>query len=81
MSKGQVKFKYSRSGFNEFRKSPEVVEMLGEYADRIRGACGEGYFTEEKQMPTRAIASVYTGTYEAMVDNSDNNTIAKAVNL
>lgn len=73
-----VKVTVEIKGLNEFRKSPEIVDLIQEKANRIRNQCGEGYATDLKYMPTRAIASVYTETPKAMMDNSKNNTLLKA---
>lgn len=66
-------------GVGELLKSRELQEYEREIAESLRAKCGPGYETDVKIMPTRAIASVYTDTKEAMVDNANNNTLLRAI--
>lgn len=64
MAKTRVKL--SIRGFNQLRKSPEMVAGLQEIASGIAQRAGDGYGTDTKKFPSRTIASVYTATPEAM---------------
>lgn len=75
----KVKVEMNHDGMRDLLKSPELEKYLGELAQKIAGACGEGYAWDTKQMPTRVIASAYTDTYDAMKDNAANNTLLKAL--
>ncbi len=77
MSKTRVELNYA--GFNAVRKSPEMVSILSEITAGIVSRAGDGYAADSKQMSTRAIASVYTDTAEAMQEELKNNTLQKAV--
>lgn len=77
MSRTKVKLLYK--GFNELRKSPEMRAAVEAEAQRIAAAAGEGYETDLKEFPSRAVASVATATPKAMRDNLENNTLLKAV--
>lgn len=73
------KFELNRAGVRQLLKSSEMAQVVGEYAETVASRCGVGYATDEKQMPTRVVASVYTESDEAIKDNSDNNTLLKAL--
>lgn len=79
MAKG-FKFELNRAGVRELLKSAEMEEVVGSYAGEILNRCGaDGYVSDTKQMPTRVIAHVSTGDFESMRDNSENNTLLKAL--
>lgn len=50
-----------------------------ELAEKARNKCGDGYDYDMLVATKRTVASVYTDTPEAMVDNMKNNTILKAL--
>lgn len=64
---------------NTFLKSEEVGSYIKNLAKDIASRCGEGYSSDVVMMPTRYIASVYTDSYDAIVDNKKNNTILKSL--
>lgn len=66
-------------GFDEFRRSPEVQEVIKEHAERIRASLGGNYKTDLKELSTRAVASVYTEDPKEVRDNYDNYTLLKAL--
>lgn len=77
-----VKVYVDKKAMAQLRSSAEVVDLLREKADRLRNVCGEGYETDTKYvngLAPRTVASVYTETPKAMMDNSKNNTLLKAV--
>lgn len=60
-------------------KSPEMEALLKEHADGIAARAGKGYAADTRQMGTRAIASAYTETLDAMRDNLKNNTLLRSM--
>ena len=79
MSK-KIKFKLNgRAGVTELRKSTEMQAILNAKADEIQARCGDGYEKVSRMGYDRASAKVWAESYKARKDNSDNNTILKAV--
>lgn len=77
---GKFKFELNKEGVRELLQSQEMLTVVTEYANNIRGRAGDGY--EVSTFPTgktRVNASVYAATKEAIQDNYDNNTLLKAV--
>ena len=72
-------FKLDRAGVKELLKSQEMQAMLAEKASGIRNRCGEGYSNDVRAGKNRAIAMVKADSPEARNDNSENNTLLKAV--
>ena len=74
------KFELNSAGVRELLQSPEMLNVLKEYAEGIKGRAGDGYevsaFSPGK---TRVNASVYAATEKAQRDNLENNTLLKAV--
>jgi len=72
-----------RLNYGEVRKyirGESVQAMLKERADNIAAAAGgTGYVSEVVIMPTRAISSVYTETDQAIEENSEDNSLLRAV--
>lgn len=73
----KVEIELNREGVRQLMRSPEMQVILKAQAEAIKDKCGEGY--ETYTAPTRAVAIVGTATEAAINDNSDNNTILKAV--
>ena len=78
MSK-RVKFQLDPEGVRELLTSPEMMAICKEYADRAAGSLGAGYEVSTYTGPTRVNAEVAAMTYKARKDNSENNTILKAI--
>ena len=87
----EVDFKLNLSGLNELMKSAEMQAILNDAAGQIavfansnaspniKGAQG-GYEVEPAHVIRFiSIASVSTGNFPAMLDNSKHNTLEKAV--
>lgn len=72
-------FKLNRAGVKELMQSQEMQSFLSEKASEIRSRCGDGYDYDIMVGKTRANAMVRAETIEAKRDNSENNTILKAV--
>ena len=75
----KVRIELNRDGVRALLKCGEMEAGLRGLAEDIRDRCGEGYAADTKQMETRVIASVYTDTEAARRDNSENNTILRAL--
>ncbi|MBQ1756143.1 MAG: hypothetical protein IIZ96_05320 [Oscillospiraceae bacterium] len=72
-------FKLNLKGLNELMKSPEMQGVLNTAAAQIQAQAGDGYEVESAHpISFVAIASVHTGDYKAMLDNSKHNTLLKA---
>lgn len=73
-------FRFNLAGLNTLMRSGEMQAILNDVAPRIAAAAGDGYEAETARPLTfDGIASVYAATYEAKFDNSENNTLLKAV--
>lgn len=75
----KVKIELNKKGVRQLLRSQEMKQICEEHAEAIRGRCGEGYEVSTYTGTNRVNASVYTATYEARKDNSDNNTLLKGL--
>ena len=75
----KLKVVLNRSGVGQLLKSESMQSCLTALSGDIALRAGGGYESDLKNMGTRLVSSVYTGTVEAMQDNLDNNTILKAL--
>lgn len=74
-----VKFELNREGVRELLRSSEMMDICKSYADKARGSLGEGYEVTTKTGKNRVNAEVAAVTYQARRENSENNTILKAL--
>lgn len=74
-----VKFELNQAGVRELMKSPEMMAICKEHADRAVSQLGNGYAVTTHSGKTRVNASVIAETYKARRDNMNNNSIYKAV--
>ena len=75
----KTKIVLNSAGVRAMLQSPEMQAMLSERAQAIAERAGNGYETDVFVGKTRANASVFASTEDAMKDNLDNNTLLKAV--
>lgn len=75
----KVEIELNHKGVGELLKSEEMKNYLAECASDILARCGDGYETDTYSAGTRVIASVSTASTKAMKDNSQNNTLLKAL--
>ena len=75
----EVKIKLLYRGFNELRKSAEVVDECKRHAENALVNLGEGYEIEPRSTSQRSGYAIRTNSYESMLDNEKNNSLAKAV--
>lgn len=72
-------FKYSRKGFNELRRSPEMLAICQEYADQVRRQAGKDYGTERRRYRSRCGVVIAPISQDGVRDNLKNNTLLKAL--
>lgn len=73
----KVRIELNSAGVRELLRSGEMGGIVSGLAGAAAARCGVGYASDQKLMPTRVVASVYTETAEAMRDNLQNNTILR----
>lgn len=73
------KFELNRDGVKELMQSGEMVAICKEYADGALGTLGDGYEVSTYVGKTRCNASVMATTFAARKENSETNSILKAV--
>ena len=76
------KFKWNPAGFEEIRRSPEAVALLEAKVDAAASAAGPGYVGSVVQgvgrgTLGRAIVTVYTDDFRAILDNAKHNTLMR----
>lgn len=74
-----VKFELNREGVRELLQSPEMMQVCKSYADKALGSLGDGYTVTTITGKTRVNAEIAATTAEARRENSENNTILKAL--
>ena len=73
-------FKLNLKGLNELMKSPEMQGVLNTAAAQIQAQAGDGYEVESAHpISFVAIASVRTGNFKAMLNESKNKTLETAM--
>lgn len=75
MAKSRIKWRIA--GFRELRLDPGVIADLGERAERIADAAGDGYEASTFEGKNRGRASVITADYDAIRDNAKNQTLLR----
>lgn len=75
----KIKFKLNYAGVGQLLKSQEMQTVLNSYASDMASRSGAGYEAETFVGFDRAHAVVKTVTPEARRENSENNTLLKAV--
>lgn len=75
----ELKVELNREGVRELMRSEEMLDICSEIARGIQQRCGEGYEMDTYVGKNRVNAQVKAATYQAKADNSENNTIIKAV--
>ena len=75
----KVKFQVDKKGVRELLRSKEMMDVCKSYADRALSSLGEGYEVTTKVGKNRVNAEVAANTAAARRENSENNTILKAI--
>jgi hypothetical protein len=78
----KTKFTWNTKGFEEIRRSPAAVRLLESKVDSAASAAGPGYVGSVVQgvgrgSLGRAIGTVYTDTFRAVLDNAKRNTLMR----
>lgn len=76
---GKVKVEIKQEGVKELMKSPEMLSICEEYAQNALQKLGDGYEATSMVGKNRCNASVSAVTPKAKKENSEKNTILKAV--
>lgn len=79
MSSKVVDFKLNLPGLNAVMKSDGMKSYLESAAAKVEQAAGYGYGHEVKTASYEAIAKIYPQTGYAAKDNSEHNTLLKAL--
>lgn len=72
-------FELNYEGVGQLLKSEEMKNICKSYADAAARKLGDGYSVSTYTGKTRVNASVRAESFEARKENSQNNTILKAV--
>lgn len=75
----KVKFELNREGVRQLLTSPEMMSVCSEYANRALNGLGDGYEVSTFTGKNRVNAEVAAVSYKARKENSENNTILKAI--
>lgn len=78
----KTKIVLKASGFEQIRRSPAAVSLLESKVDAAASAAGDGYVGSVVQgvgrgTLGRAIGTVYTDTFKAILDNAKRNTLMR----
>lgn len=76
---GNVKIKLNSSGVRKLLRSDEMKDGLSEIAYSAQSRLGEGYEATYYTQKTRAVAKVTAVSPKAIKENSDTNSILKAL--
>jgi len=74
-----VKIELNRAGVRELLRSSEMMAICKEHADATAGSLGSGYEVTTHTGKNRVNAEVAAVTYAARKENSENNTILRAL--
>lgn len=73
-------FKLDTKAFStEVINAEFMVQMTRDVAESVKDRCGEGYEASAEKGRKRALGAVWAETFEAKKDDSDNNTLLKAI--
>lgn len=65
MGGGLMKYVPNRRGLREVLASPEAASLVGQHADRLAAAAGDGFVASKRMGRTRQRAIVYADTWSA----------------
>lgn len=79
---GKTKIVLKASGFEAIRRSPAAVRLLESKVEAAASAAGDGYVGSVVQgvgrgTLGRAIGTVYTADFKAILDNARKNTLMR----
>ena len=71
--------KWNIKAFEQLRRSAGVKNRLKSEAESVARSAGSGYVVNTGEGKTRSRASVITGDYDSIRDNSKNSTLLRAL--
>lgn len=79
---GKTKITLKASGFEQIRRSPAAMRLLESKVEAAASAAGDGYVGSVVQgvgrgTLGRAIGTVYTADFKAILDNARKNTLMR----
>lgn len=74
-----VKIVLNRAGVRQLLKDEKIAQVCRDIANQTVSRCGEGYEVQDRNYPERTGAAVLAVTYQAKRDNSENQTLLKAL--
>ena len=74
-----IRFELNKAGVRELMQSDEMMAVCKKYADNAQSRLGKGYSVNTMVGQNRVNAEVLAETYQAKKENSENNSILKAV--
>lgn len=74
-----IRFELNEAGVRELMQSDEMMAVCKKYADNAQSRLGKGYSVNTMVGRNRVNAEVLAETYQAKKENSENNSILKAV--
>lgn len=74
-----VRIELNSDGVKELLRSPEIMAVCREQADRALGNLGDGYEIDEYTGPNRVNVQITAVSAEAQKENLDNNTILRSL--
>lgn len=75
----KFRFELNMAGVRELLKSNKMQKILDEHASNTLNRLGDGYEKENYVAETRAVSQVAATSSSARDENSENNTLLKAV--
>ena len=74
-----IKLELNRAGVRDLLRSPEMMAICAEHANRALSSLGPGYEVSTFTGKNRVNAEIAAVTYEARKENMEHNTILKAL--
>lgn len=75
----KFKFELNRAGVRELMRSDAMKDIVSGHAENAHSRLGSGYKTDTYVGKNRVNAMVFADTEQAIDDNSENNSLLKAV--
>lgn len=76
-----IKIVLNREGVRQILKDEKIAQVCRDIANKTASRCGEGYEVQDRNYPERTGAAVLAVTYQAKRDNSENQTLLKALGV
>lgn len=79
MSKNKTRFELNPAGVRELLRSKEMNDIVSKKAQQAQSRLGPGYLTDTYTGKNRVNAMVWADSSQAKKENSENNSLLKAV--